>query len=106
MQEYQCLECPEAKLVLNKGAVLLDIRDQNSFYTAHDKQAQNLHNDNLQKILTPLSPDQPILILCYHGISSKNAAQFISSQGFNQVISINGGFEAWSKLHPQDIEHN
>lgn len=42
--------------------------------------------------------------MCYHGISSRGAAQFLIGQGFESVYSVDGGFEAWSKTFPQDIE--
>jgi thiosulfate sulfurtransferase len=104
MQTYQCIECSIAKKLLGDGAILLDIRDQDSFNAAHPKEAQHLSNDNFQQILSPIAKDQPILILCYHGISSKSAAQFISSQGFNQVFSIDGGFEQWNQLYSNDTK--
>ncbi len=103
MADYQCIDCEQAKLLLIEGAVLLDIRDQNSFMQAHPNQAINLNNDNLQQLLSPLEKQQNILVLCYHGISSKNAAQFISSQGFSNVASVNGGFEAWQAHFPEEL---
>lgn len=104
MQTYQCIECSKAKKLLEDGAILLDIRDKNSYDSAHAKQAEHLSNDNLQQILSPLTKEQTILILCYHGISSKSAAQFISSQGFNQVFSVDGGFEKWNQLYSNDTQ--
>jgi len=47
---------------------------------------------------------KPVLVMCYHGISSRGAAQFLIGQGFESVYSVDGGFEAWSKTFPQDIE--
>jgi thiosulfate sulfurtransferase len=106
MTDFQCIECDEAKQRLAGDACLLDIRDSQSFNQAHPQDAINLNNDNLQQILTPLAKDQVILVLCYHGISSQNAAQFISSQGFTNVASINGGFEAWQTQFPENVTSN
>ncbi|MCV6069119.1 sulfurtransferase, partial [Escherichia coli] len=33
----------------------------------------------------------------YHGISSQGAAQYLVNQGFEQVYSVDGGFEAWQR---------
>jgi thiosulfate sulfurtransferase len=41
--------------------------------------------------------EQPILVMCYHGISSQGAAQYLVNQGFEQVYSVDGGFEAWHR---------
>ncbi len=35
--------------------------------------------------------------MCYHGISSQGAAQYLINQGFDAVYSVDGGFEAWHR---------
>jgi thiosulfate sulfurtransferase len=37
------------------------------------------------------------IIYCYKGISSQDAAHYLSSQGFKDVYSVDGGFEEWKK---------
>ncbi|OUS33016.1 thiosulfate sulfurtransferase ['Osedax' symbiont bacterium Rs2_46_30_T18] len=104
MSEYQCISCQQAQQLLSNNATLFDIRDTGSFENGHPSQAKNLNNDNIQQLLTGIDKDQNLLILCYHGNSSKSAAQYISSLGFTAVASIDGGFEAWQSLFPEDIE--
>lgn len=43
--------------------------------------------------------DQPVLVMCYHGISSQGAAQYLVNQGFEEVYSVDGGFEAWHRAN-------
>jgi len=105
MSLFQCIECQQAKELLDNGAILFDIRDQNSFLASHPSKAINLNNDNFQSVLTPLAKEQPILVLCYHGISSQGAAKFIAEQGFSHLYSIDGGFEAWQASYPEDVSH-
>ncbi len=104
MSQIECIECDEAKQLLDQGAVLFDIRDQDSFNQAHPNQALNLNNDNFQQLLSPLSAEQDILVLCYHGISSQGAAQYIAQQGFKNTRSVNGGFNQWQQLFPNEIK--
>ena len=33
--------------------------------------------------------------MCYHGVSSRNTAQFLVEQGFEEVYSVKGGFDGW-----------
>lgn len=103
MSQFECIECDEAKEQLDQGAVLFDIRDQDSFNQAHPLLAKNLNNENFQELLAPLPPEQEILVLCYHGISSQSAAQYIASQGFSNTKSVNGGFTQWQQLFPEDV---
>ena len=38
-----------------------------------------------------------------HGNSSQPAAQFLYEKGFEQVYSLDGGFEAWQALFPETL---
>ena len=46
--------------------------------------------------LAQISKNQAIVCYCYHGNSSKLAAQLLVEQGCVPVYSLIGGFEAWS----------
>jgi rhodanese-related sulfurtransferase len=41
--------------------------------------------------------DSPIIVSCYHGISSQNVATFLVEQGYENVFSVIGGFDGWVK---------
>jgi thiosulfate sulfurtransferase len=74
---------------------LVDIRDPQSFQQGHIEGAIHLTNDTLPAFLKATDKSQPIAVVCYHGNSSQQAAQFLVEQGFEQVSSMDGGFEAW-----------
>ena len=84
-------------LVEGGGAVLVDIRDPQSYQVAHAKTAFHLTNETLNTFMERIEFDQPVLVMCYHGNSSQGAAQYLVNQGFEQVYSIDGGFEAWHR---------
>jgi rhodanese-related sulfurtransferase len=44
-----------------------------------------------------LDPAQPIACLCHHGVRSHRVAAFLQAQGFEHVVNIAGGVEAWSQ---------
>lgn len=84
--------------------VVVDIRDANSFNASHIPQAINLSNDNLSEFLRTADLDKPVVVCCYHGISSQQAAQFLVSQDFTEVYSLDGGFTQWQAVYPTDVE--
>lgn len=84
--------------------VILDIRDENSYALSHIPGAIHLTNENLQDFLRDADFDTPTVVCCYHGISSQQAADFLISQDFTDVYSLDGGFEHWSSLFPVEIE--
>lgn len=84
------------ELLQNPHTAIVDIRDQRAYQTSHIPGAKHLHNGNLQQVLHELEFDQPIVVCCYHGISSQQAGQFLVEQGFEEVYSLEGGFEQWA----------
>ncbi|MFQ3211628.1 thiosulfate sulfurtransferase GlpE [Candidatus Njordibacter sp. Uisw_039] len=86
---------------VNQGAYLVDIRDVNSYQSHHIKNSERIDNDTLPNFLREADMDKPIIVCCYHGISSIQAAGFLSQQGFDEVYSLEGGFAAYSLQHPE-----
>ncbi|CAK9886571.1 MAG: Thiosulfate sulfurtransferase GlpE [Candidatus Erwinia impunctatus] len=102
MRDFTCISVLQAYQQLTEHqACLVDIRDEQSFLAAHPTGAFHLTAERLS-LLTETTPvTTPILVLCYHGHSSQNVAQYLFSQGFQQVYSIDGGFAAWHQVLPQ-----
>lgn len=46
--------------------------------------------------LNELPQDRTIACLCHHGIRSQQVAAFLLNRGFDNVINISGGIDAWS----------
>lgn len=82
------------------GAKLIDIRDEQSFSAGHIKDAIHLTNAALPQFMAETDFETPVIVCCYHGVSSQQAAQFLIHQGFEEVYSMDGGFEAWRKELP------
>lgn len=78
---------------------IVDIRDNASFEAGHIAGSTNLTNDNLAAYIAEADMDQPLVVVCYHGISSQNAAQYLHEQGFDDVYSLDGGFQAWREAN-------
>jgi thiosulfate sulfurtransferase len=87
------------KLASN-GAKLVDIRDEASFSAGHIKGSTHLTNGSLHGFMSQVEFDVPVIVCCYHGHSSQQAAQFLIHQGFEEVYSMDGGFEAWRQSQP------
>ncbi|PMH45432.1 thiosulfate sulfurtransferase [Vibrio sp. 10N.286.49.B3] len=98
MDQFQHIDVHSAYALLDQeGTRLVDIRDPQSFALARATSAFHLTNDTMTQFMDDIEFDQPILVMCYHGISSQGAAQYLMNQGFEQVYSVDGGFEAWHR---------
>ncbi|QIW16306.1 thiosulfate sulfurtransferase [Pasteurellaceae bacterium RH1A] len=82
-------------LLQNEDAVLVDIRDAKRFAYSRPQGAFHLTNQSYGHFLDEYDYDEPIIVSCYHGVSSRNTAQFLVEQGFERVYSLKGGFEGW-----------
>ena len=101
MTEYQPLDLKQARQLIDSGAAVVDIRDQDSFSNGHISGAIHLDNHSLQPFIDAADLDAPLIVYCFHGMSSISAAQFLIERGFDQVYSLAGGFEAWKLSYPE-----
>lgn len=92
-------------LIENGNVVIADVRDINSFNAGHIKGAQHLSNESITEFVRNTDIDAPVVVCCYHGNSSQQAAQYLISQDFTDVYSLDGGFGAWQLQHPELVEH-
>jgi len=91
------------EVLADQSHVVLDIRDPASYQASHIPGAIHLTNDSLPAFLREADMDKPTVVCCYHGISSQQAAQFLVSQDFTDVYSLDGGFTDWQLHYPEDV---
>ena len=104
MSELKYIDSAQALDLITQGATVVDIRDLQSFNQGRIRGALHLNNDNFTDFVDQADLDNPILVCCYHGISSQHAGKVLIERDFDQVYSINGGFEAWRAEQPNHIE--
>lgn len=104
MSEFKRIPPEQAQALREKGAVVVDIRDPQSFAAGHISGSQHLDNYSLPDFIAKADMDGPVIVACYHGNSSQSAAAYLVGQGFSEVYSLDGGFELWRSTYPQDTE--
>jgi thiosulfate sulfurtransferase len=93
---FDCISVEETKRLLeNDDVTVIDIRDFNSFSKGHINNAIHIDDININNFLSEKDKNETIIIYCYHGISSKSAANFFSQNGFKNVFSMNDGYAGW-----------
>jgi len=78
---------------------VVDIRDTASFEAGHIANSFNLNNENISHFIAEADMDKPLIVVCYHGISSQGAAGYLNEQGFDNVYSLDGGYSAWHQAN-------
>ena len=88
------------ELEVNDSATIIDIRDPVSFKSGHIPRALHISDSSVEQFISNTDKEKPLVVYCYHGISSQGAAAFFSGKGFKEVSSMIGGFEAWLSAFP------
>lgn len=91
-------------MLASNPPVVVDIRDANAFASGRITDSIHLTNESLADFIREADMDAPVVVCCYHGISSQQAAEFLMSQDFSEVYSLDGGFTQWQALFPEAIE--
>jgi len=95
---YKCIHVQEAQELINDpGTVIVDIRDKVSFQAGNIPNSINLSNEDIVDFLDSTDRKAPLLIYCYHGINSKEAAEYFVNNGFHTVFSLDGGYSEFSQ---------
>ena len=95
---FRRIDVDFARTLVERGETLvLDIRDSASFEKAHIERARHVVQANLGDWVTSVEKTRPILIYCYRGVASQELAQTFSDFGFQEIYSLDGGFDAWTK---------
>lgn len=77
-----------------QGAQIVDVRTPEEFRSGHIKGSHNIPVNALQRQLSKLKKDKPIITCCRSGVRSASARQILLSHGFTNVH--NGG--GWQDL--------
>ncbi len=103
MNDIPEIQVHEAKRRLDeKRSLFVDIRDPDSYRAAHIPGALHLHDGNVQEFVQTADKSRPMVVYCYHGNSSLGAVAFFRRQGFEDVASMSGGFEAWRQVYEHE----
>jgi rhodanese-related sulfurtransferase len=87
----------KSKLDAGEEFVLLDVREPWEFETARIDGAKLIPmGDVPSRAHQELDPEEPIVVVCHHGVRSMNVTVWLRQQGFEKAQSMRGGIDAWS----------
>lgn len=82
--------------LVDAPVALVDIRDDAAFAAGHIEGSVPLNNSNAAEFVAQADKTVTLVVVCYHGHSSQDAAAFLATQGFSDVYSLDGGYTAWA----------
>jgi rhodanese-related sulfurtransferase len=82
------------------ACLLLDVREEDEWAVARIEGSRLVPMSQLGERLDELAAfrDQPIVVLCHHGIRSLNVTHALRHRGFAKTQSMAGGIDRWSQI--------
>lgn len=84
------------KELIDKGAIILDVRTPSEYRSGHIKNAQNIPLGELSGKLRFIENEVPIITCCRSGMRSASAKSILLQNGFTEVFN-GGGWESLNK---------
>ncbi|MGZ4366392.1 MAG: ThiF family adenylyltransferase, partial [Gaiellaceae bacterium] len=87
------------ELIDSGGPLVLDVREQNEWDEGHIPGAVHVPRGHLESRVERAAPDhsRPVLLYCSVGNRSAFAAKTLAELGYEDVVSLSGGFTDWKR---------
>jgi rhodanese-related sulfurtransferase len=88
----------EAQSKSTADAVLIDVRTAEEIQTGYIKGAINMdfNRPEFKLLVAGMDKTKPYFVYCLSGKRSGKAADFMREQGFEHVMTLEGGMNAWN----------
>ena len=80
--------------------LLLDVREPWEFQYCSIKDSILIPMGELLNKLEELDPSRETIMICHHGIRSRQMGYYMEQAGFKSITNLDGGVEKWA----QDVE--
>jgi rhodanese-related sulfurtransferase len=88
----------KALLDCNSDVVVLDVREPWEIATASIGGTTNIPMGDIpSRFSEELDPKKRIVVICHHGVRSMNVTVWLRQQGLEDVQSLRGGIDRWSR---------
>jgi rhodanese-related sulfurtransferase len=99
MPDPGAIEPKALKARLDRGdrIFILDVREPFEISLAPFPGARPIPMDEIPSRRTELDPDRETVVVCHHGVRSAQVAMYLARMGFEHVLNLSGGIDAWSE---------
>lgn len=80
----------------SNSPLLLDVREPWEYEKCHLANSSLVPMRQIPEHAPQMQQDQEIVVICHHGIRSRQVAQYLESVGFTDLINLTGGVESWA----------
>ncbi|MEK8127438.1 rhodanese-like domain-containing protein [Paenibacillus filicis] len=77
-----------------EGTLTIDVRQPEEWEYYHWDGMELMPMMTIPDKLTELPKDKTVYVVCAHGVRSENVCQYLSEQGFENTVNVEGGMAA------------
>ena len=77
--------------------LMLDVRESWEYRICRLEDTKLIPMRHVPDALSELDPDRETVVICHHGIRSRQVALYMEHTGFSNVINLEGGVTGWAR---------
>lgn len=78
---------------------VIDVREPSELVADGSvKSAVNIPTNSVSANMNKIPKDKPVAVICRSGMRSANVCGFLRSQGYSNIVNVEGGNNAWQRL--------
>ena len=97
MRELTSCECKAYLEQATDQPLLLDVREPWEYQIVNLENSRLIPMRSIPQQAKTLDPEQETIVICHHGIRSRQVARFLEGIGFTNLINLRGGMYAWAR---------
>lgn len=90
---YETIDSNAAMELIEKDAIVIDVRTVDEYNTGHIKDSINIPVENMSSV--NYDKETVIIVYCASGMRSSNAAKTLVDLGYTNVYNLDGGLINW-----------
>jgi rhodanese-related sulfurtransferase len=98
MREFDAQQLEQYLKACDSRPLLLDVRQPWEYDVCRIAGSQLIPMGKIPTKLDELDKDRETVVICHHGIRSRQVGYYLEHAGFDNVINLKGGVDAWAKV--------
>lgn len=97
MREFDAKQLEAYLESTEQRPLLLDVRQPWEYEACRIDNSLLIPMGQIPVRMDELDKDQETVVICHHGIRSRQVAYYLEQAGFTNVINLRGGVNAWAR---------
>lgn len=98
MREFNAQQLEQYLSNNDSPPLLLDVREDWEYDICHLAGSLLMPMAHVPALIAELDKSRETIVICHHGIRSRMIGAYLEQAGFDNIINLQGGLDAWAKV--------